>query len=117
MLVDDLDRCLPATIMATLEAIKLFLAVPGMSFVLAADEDLIREAIGMHLQGAGRSGFAKLYTEEIIQIPVSLPMLSVEQAEAYIALLLCSGAGQLNTHALDTAIDTARQRRLEGRAP
>src|SRR6266545_1884936 len=42
VLVDDLDRCLPPTIMATLEAIKLFLSVKKMAFVIAADEDLIR---------------------------------------------------------------------------
>jgi len=38
VLVDDLDRCLPAAAVATLEAIKLFLSVERMAFVLAADE-------------------------------------------------------------------------------
>ncbi|GAA1651129.1 KAP family P-loop domain protein [Saccharothrix algeriensis] len=117
VLVDDLDRCLPPTIMATLEAIKLFLSVRRMAFVLAADEDLIREAIGVHLEGAAKGGFAKLYTEKIIQLPISLPVLSVEQAEAYVALLLCKNAGQLTTQAFQDVIDAARQRRLEGRAP
>ena len=45
VLVDDLDRCLPRTVVETLEAIKLFLSVEGMSFVLAADEDRVAEAI------------------------------------------------------------------------
>ncbi|MFJ8203238.1 KAP family P-loop NTPase fold protein [Micromonospora chalcea] len=117
VLVDDLDRCLPPTIMATLEAIKLFLSVQGMAFVLAADEDLIREAIGVHLEGAAKGGFAQLYTEKIIQLPISLPVLSVEQAEAYIALLLCKNAGNLTTQAFQSVIEAARQRRLQGRAP
>jgi hypothetical protein len=117
VLVDDLDRCLPPTIMATLEAIKLFLSVKGMAFVLAADEELIREAIGVHLEGAARGGFARLYTEKIIQLPINLPVLSAYQAEAYIALLLCKNAGELPSDDLDQVIETARQRRLEGKAP
>jgi hypothetical protein len=117
VLVDDLDRCLPPTIMATLEAIKLFLSVQGMAFVLAADEGLIREAIGVHLEGAAKGGFAKLYTEKIVQLPISLPVLSVEQAEAYVALLLCKSAGNLTTQAFQNVIEAARQRRLQGRAP
>jgi hypothetical protein len=117
VLVDDLDRCLPPTIMATLEAIKLFLSVKGMAFVLAADEDLIREAIGVHLESTAKSGFAKLYTEKIIQLPVSLPVLSLHQAEAYIALLMCKNAGELTTQAFEKVIEAAHQRRLQGRAP
>ena len=35
VVVDDLDRCLPGTVIDTLEAIKLFLAVPKMAFVIA----------------------------------------------------------------------------------
>lgn len=117
VLVDDLDRCLPPTIMATLEAIKLFLSVKGMAFVLAADEDLIREAIGVQLESTAKGGFAKLYTEKIIQLPVSLPVLSLHQAEAYIALLMCKNAGELTTQAFEKVIEAARQRRLRGRAP
>ncbi|MCD0450473.1 KAP family NTPase [Actinocorallia sp. API 0066] len=117
VLVDDLDRCLPPTIMATLEAIKLFLSVRRMAFVLAADEDLIREAIGVHLEGASRGGFAKLYTEKIIQLPISLPVLSVEQAEAYITLLLCKNAGHLTTQAFQDVVNAANERRLQGKAP
>lgn len=117
VLVDDLDRCLPPTIMATLEAIKLFLSVQGMAFVLAADEDLVREAIGVHLKGVAKGGFARLYTEKIIQLPISLPVLSLQQAEAYIALLLCKNAGNLTGQAFQNVIEAARQRRLQGRAP
>ena len=38
VLVDDLDRCLPQTAIATLEAIRLFLFVPRTAFVIGADE-------------------------------------------------------------------------------
>ena len=45
VLVDDLDRCLPPTVIETLEGIRLFLAVPKMSFVIAADEERVADAI------------------------------------------------------------------------
>ncbi|MFL6209210.1 MAG: P-loop NTPase fold protein [Pyrinomonadaceae bacterium] len=43
--IADLDRCFPDTIIETLEAIKLFLFVPGTAFILGADERLIEYAI------------------------------------------------------------------------
>jgi len=117
VLVDDLDRCLPPTIMGTLEAIKLFLSVKKMAFVIAADEDLIRAAINVQMEGAAQGGFAKLYTEKIVQLPVSLPLLSVEQAEAYVALLLCRNAGDLTGGQLVDVIAACNERRRAGTAP
>src|SRR6266567_2571786 len=117
VLVDDLDRCLPPTIMGTLEAIKLFLSVQKMAFVIAADEDLIRAAIDAQMEGAAKGGFAKLYTEKIVQLPVSLPLLSVEQAEAYVALLLCRNAGELTGEDLGKVVAASNERRREGKAP
>lgn len=116
VLVDDLDRCLPPTIMATLESIKLFLSVKKMAFVIAADQDLIRDAVDVELRGAARGGFAKLYTEKIVQLPVTLPMLSIEQAEAYIALLLCN-SGSATGDGYQGIVASSRKRRLEGKAP
>ncbi|MEV0811112.1 P-loop NTPase fold protein [Micromonospora sp. NPDC050200] len=116
VLVDDLDRCLPPTIMATLESIKLFLSVKKMAFVIAADQDLIRDAIDVELRGAARGGFARLYTEKIVQLPVTLPMLSIEQAEAYIALLLCN-SGSATGERYREIVALSRKRRVEGKAP
>jgi KAP family P-loop domain len=117
VLVDDLDRCLPPTIMGTLEAIKLFLSVQKMAFVIAADEDLIRAAIDAQMEGAAKGGFAKLYTEKIVQLPVSLPLLSVGQAEAYVALLLCHSADQMPGADLRKVIAACNERRRAGTAP
>jgi hypothetical protein len=117
VLVDDLDRCLPPTIMGTLEAIKLFLSVKKMAFVIAADEDLIRAAIDVQMEGAAKGGFAKLYTEKIVQLPVSLPLLSLNQAEAYVALLLSHSADQMTGADLRKVIAAANERRRAGTAP
>jgi len=89
VLVDDLDRCLPDAVTATLEAIKLFLSTEKMVFVLAADQDMVRDAISVSLDGARRGDiFAKRYLEKIVQLPISLPRLSATDAEAYIGLLI-----------------------------
>lgn len=102
VLVDDLDRCLPATVVESLEAIKLFLSAPHMVFVLAADETMVRTALAAHLQLTGRSAldgddgvgrFATQYLEKIIQLPFSLPFMTEMQAIAYASLLLCEATG------------------------
>ena len=49
VLVDDLDRSLPDTVVEMLEAIKLFLSVKMMAFVIAADEENAASAIGRRL--------------------------------------------------------------------
>ena len=89
VLVDDLDRCKPPSVVASLEAIKVFLAVPKMAFVLAAEEDMIRWAIAQDIHAGGRSEFADRYLEKIVQLPVSLPRLTSETTEDFVTLLLC----------------------------
>jgi hypothetical protein len=89
VLVDDLDRCLPEAVTSTFEAIKLFLSVPKMVFVIAADQDMVRDAIAISVDSGSRGErFAARYLEKIIQLPVSLPRLSPHEAEAYTALLI-----------------------------
>lgn len=48
VLVDDLDRCLPNTAISTLEAMRLLLLVPQTAFIIAADEQMIRNAVRSH---------------------------------------------------------------------
>lgn len=92
VLVDDLDRCLPDTVVETLEAIRLFLSAKGMSFVIAADEDRVSEAIqqkfGTASGGQEEEDPAKLYLHKIVQTTIPLPALSRFDTEAYLFLLL-----------------------------
>lgn len=97
VLVDDLDRCLPPTVVETLEAIRLFLAVPKMSFVIAADEELVANAIRTRYEATALQANqmsdgldeepAKLYLHKIVQTTVPVPTLSRFDTEAYIFLL------------------------------
>ena len=100
VLVDDLDRCLPPTVIETLEGIRLFLAVPKMSFVIAADEERVADAIRTRYEKpdgpAERSNPemeeepAKLYLHKIVHTTVPLPALSRFDTEAYLLLLQVS---------------------------
>jgi hypothetical protein len=89
VLVDDLDRCLPETVVGTLEAIKLFLSVPRMGFVIAADERSVTQAIATRYERAPKpQEMARDYLEKIVQIPLTVPALGESDTEAYLALLL-----------------------------
>jgi len=88
VLVDDLDRSLPDTVVESLEAIKLFLSVKKMAFVIAADEDNVARAIGQKLESTGQPTTARQYLEKIVHIPFRIPALSRERTEEYLALLM-----------------------------
>lgn len=117
VLVDDLDRCLPPDILGSLEAIKLFLSVKRMAFVLAADEDLLRSALASEIGTPAAQDFASRYTEKIVQLPFSLPRLSKADAQAYITLLLCSADQRCMPDDLTILATAAAQRRSIANAP
>ncbi|MCA9632151.1 MAG: hypothetical protein KC766_31070, partial [Myxococcales bacterium] len=91
VLVDDLDRCLPDTVVETLETMRLFLSVPKMSFVIAADEervaDALRERYPRTESANPEEEPAKLYLHKIVQTTLKLPALSRFDTEAYLLLL------------------------------
>ena len=91
VVVDDLDRCLPETAIETLEAIRLFLFVPGAAFVIAADEAMIEYAVKKHFPdlplAVGPSSYARNYLEKLIQVPFRLPPLGYVETRTYITLL------------------------------
>jgi hypothetical protein len=117
VLVDDLDRCLPGAVTATLEAIKLFLSVKKMVFVIAADQDMVRDAIAVSVDSASRGDrFATRYLEKIIQLPVSLPRLAPHEAEGYTALLLARSESP-DGEAFETLLAHCKRRRIDQRFP
>lgn len=92
VLIDDLDRCLPETAISTLEAIRLFLFVPGTIFVIGADEAMIEYSVRNHFPNLSSESVSNLYTrnylEKLIQVPFRLPSLGLEETRVYILLLL-----------------------------
>ena len=103
VLIDDLDRCLPERLIETLEAIKLFVAVPRTAFVIGADPRIVRHAIATryaqkhlpHLSNepsievSEQENLIQDYLEKLIQIPYHLPRLSPSEIETYLNLLAC----------------------------
>ena len=67
--VDDLDRCPPETIRVVCSAIKQYLNVPGLVFVLACDRAIVETAV------TGTAGDGRLFLEKIIQayFPIAAP--------------------------------------------
>ncbi|MDV3135738.1 P-loop NTPase fold protein [Mycobacterium sp. 29Ha] len=116
VLIDDLDRCSPDSVVAILEAIKVFLSVPKMAFVLAAEETLIRYAVERSANAGARSTYSDRYLEKIVQLPVRLPTLSREDAETFILLLLSHRRGA-SPEQTDKLIAHVRQRRENSEKP
>lgn len=84
--IDNLDRCLPKNCIQTLEAIRLFLFLPNTAFVIAADEDMIRDAVADQYEGLSERHRID-YLDKLIQVPLHVPKASVADVRAYIYLL------------------------------
>jgi tetratricopeptide (TPR) repeat protein len=81
--IDDLDRCQPATAIAMMEALKLYLSLPGCIFVLGIDPELIQSAIANEYATLGIA--KESYLNKIVQLPFTIPALSREEVNAYVA--------------------------------
>lgn len=90
VMIDDLDRCRPERIIEILEVIKLFLSVDRTTFIIAADENVIKYSI--REKYPPMNGFDveldKEYIEKIIQLPIYIPELSAKDIQNYLILLV-----------------------------
>ena len=88
--IDELDRCLPDTVLEVFEAMRLFLFVEGMSFVIGADERLIQYSIkSKYKEVPGNNlDIGKEYLEKVIQYPLYIPQLTQAEVNQYLACLL-----------------------------
>lgn len=87
VLIDDLDRCLPATTISTLEAIRLFLFLKNTAFVIAADNDMIKHAVRHHFEDVPDDSLVTSYFDKLIQVPIRVPPLGTQEVRAYMMLL------------------------------
>jgi len=89
IVVDDLDRCLPYTAISTLEAIRLLLFLQNTAFIVAADEEMIRNAVKVHFGDEDMSkDLVTSYFDKLIQVPIHVPRLGTTEIKAYLILLL-----------------------------
>ena len=113
VLVDDLDRCLPPTAISTLEAMRLLLYVPRTAFIIAADEQMIRGAVRAHFgEMAINDDLVTSYFDKLIQVPLRVPRLGVNEVKTYVMLLLAELASRRGTLPAQVLAD-AQQKILE----
>ncbi len=109
VLVDDLDRCLPDTAISTLEAMRLLLFIPQTAFIIAADEQMIRNAVRSHFGNIDLSDeLVTSYFDKLIQIPLRVPRLGANEVKGYLILLLADLAqrrGQITQEEKDIGHD------------
>lgn len=112
--VDDLDRCLPDTIVDTFEAVRLFLNAPKTAFVVALNRRVVEDAINRQYPNVAgpNDTIGHDYLEKMLQLTVTVPPLSELDAETYLNLLLCETG--LGPEELTAVHDEARKRRRDG---
>lgn len=71
--VDDLDRLPPARAVELMEALKVFLDVQGLVFVLAIDFDVVVQGVKDRYQSLGDEK-GRSFFDKIIQVPFNLPV-------------------------------------------
>lgn len=88
--IDELDRCTPDTILDIFEAIRLFLHVPGTTFIIGADERLVSYAVKTKYKDIPGHDIdiSKEYLEKLVQYPVKIPQLNESEVKQYITCLL-----------------------------
>lgn len=110
VVVDDLDRCLPQTAISTLEAMRLLLFMPRSSFIIAADEEMIRSAVRVHFgQVQITDSLVTSYFDKLIQVPLRVPRLGINEVKAYLALLFgefSKRKGQITAEEYNSAKDS-----------
>ncbi|HEY0931057.1 MAG TPA: P-loop NTPase fold protein, partial [Gemmatimonas sp.] len=116
--VDNLDRCLPSNAIATLEAMRLFLFMPNTAFIVAADEDMIRLAVAKHFKDPDSQHITD-YLDKLIQIPLRVPKLGLQEVRAYLFMLAAakSGLGKENIEKLRTFLIEKLRRSWSNEAP
>ena len=111
VLVDDLDRCLPETAISTLEAMRLLLFVERTAFIIAADEQMIRNGVKVHFGDIELSeGLVTSYFDKLIQVPITVPRLGIAEIKVYIVLLYIEA--DIKKNCLDERKLTDAQHRL-----
>ena len=108
-----MDRCNPATILDTLEAMRLFLFNGNVSFVIGADERHVTYAIKSKfddIEGINMD-IGKEYQEKLIQYPIRIPCMNKDETEFYIMCLLSEN--ELTTTEFDGLLKFLQEKRKQ----
>ncbi len=75
--IDDLDRCSPDSILQVLDAMKIFVNVPGCLYVLGLDLQVVQKAITEKYPN--NQMVQRQYLRKIIELSFQLPPLTIQQ--------------------------------------
>lgn len=99
--VDNLDRCLPPQTIHTLEALRLFLFMDHTAFIVAADEDMVRHSVSTFFNEPDDRHVTD-YLDKLIQVPVRVPAVGVQEIRAYLFLLFAAADPAVPPEQLET---------------
>lgn len=91
VLIDELDRVEDDDVRAVAQLIKAVGDFEGVSYLVAYDPDRVADALGRG-EGANRRRSGELYLEKIIQHPIPLRPLFIEDVEALLKGVMASHA-------------------------
>jgi hypothetical protein len=90
LFIDDLDRCLPSVTLEVLEAIKLYLNLEPLLFIVGLDRAVVDAVVTKHYKDAGLGEEkARSYLNKLFQVEVQVPA-GDDQIKSYRRELLAS---------------------------
>lgn len=80
--IDDLDRCLPAVALEVLEALKLYLSIPQLIFVVGLDQAVVNAVVAKHYQDQGVAPEkAASYLHKLFQLELRIPPSEAQMSD------------------------------------
>jgi KAP family P-loop domain len=105
--IDDLDRCQPKRTVEVLEALKLYLDLPGCVYVLGVDREPLEAAIRSEYRELGIT--ASSYLDKIVQFPFAVPAISDETMRSFVSRRMPDQLRDCTEILLTAAADDPRQ--------
>ncbi|HJN19286.1 MAG TPA: P-loop NTPase fold protein [Armatimonadota bacterium] len=100
--VDDLDRCLPESALAVLEAVKVFLGFKGIVYVLGLNDKIVQECVEVKYRPKDTVGehpygeeLGRRYIEKIVQVPFRIPESNPSEMREFLHSMISDSPGSL----------------------
>ncbi|MGI8514615.1 MAG: ribosomal protein L7/L12 [Acidimicrobiia bacterium] len=105
--IDDLDRCVPEKVLEVLEALKLFLNMPGCVYVLGVDRMALESSIRQRYAGLEISETS--YLDKMVQLPFTIPPIPHGSMNAFVQNLVPVSLRSYTSDLIDGIGDNPRQ--------
>ncbi|MDI9966727.1 P-loop NTPase fold protein [Rhodococcus sp. IEGM 1251] len=98
--VDELDRCSATEVVATLDTVRTFLGIDRCVFIIAADQNVLEEALTRAAKQSTPANAANpyystgsAYLDKVFQYQISLPPLLTQSVSKYANMLVSDRGG------------------------